>query len=90
MLQICADNYRKETIIDMNNNTCSLTLLSARRAEAEGMERISPEERPAFHLTPPAGWLNDTNGFSFYGGMDHGWFQFNVYSVSLNNMDWGK
>ena len=43
----------------MNGKNCSPELFSARRAEAEGMERISPEERPAFHLTPPAGWLND-------------------------------
>lgn len=89
MLQICANNYRKETIIDMNNNTCSLTLLSARRAEAEGMERISPEERPAFHLTPPAGWLNDPNGFSFYGGQYHLFFQYNPYAAHWDKMHWG-
>ena len=73
----------------MNNNTCSLTLLSARRAEAEGMERISPEERPAFHLTPPAGWLNDPNGFSFYGGKYHLFFQYNPYAAHWDKMHWG-
>ena len=88
MLQICADNYRKETIIDMNNNTCSLTLLSARRAEAEGMERISPEERPAFHLTPPAGWLNDPNGFSFYRGEYHLFFRYSPYAARWDKMHW--
>lgn len=36
-----------------------LTLQKARAYEAEHGAAISPEERPAYHMTPYVGWLND-------------------------------
>ena len=47
-------------------------LKKARDYEAKAAAQIEPEERPAFHLTPYVGWMNDPNGFSRYGGKYHG------------------
>lgn len=65
------------------------TLDSARKTEAERMKGASFEERPLFHLTPPAGWMNDPNGFSFYGGEYHLFFQYNPYAEHWAQMHWG-
>ena len=54
-----------------------LTLQKARAYEAEHGTAISPEERPAYHMTPYVGWLNDPNGFSYYKGKYHQFYQYN-------------
>ena len=54
-----------------------LTLQKARAYEAEHGAAISPAERPAYHMTPYVGWLNDPNGFSYYKGKYHQFYQYN-------------
>lgn len=50
---------------------------------------IPPESRPAFHLTPQIGWMNDPNGFSYYKGQYHIFYQYNPYDVKWGPMHWG-
>ena len=66
-----------------------LTLQKARAYEAEHGAAISPEERPAYHMTPYVGWLNDPNGFSYYKGKYHQFYQYNPYDVRWAPMHWG-
>lgn len=66
-----------------------LTLQKARAYEAEHGAAISPAERPAYHMTPYVGWLNDPNGFSYYKGQYHQFYQYNPYDVRWAPMHWG-
>ena len=69
--------------------TPSLLLQKARDYEQEQSAQISPASRPLFHLTPQVGWMNDPNGFCFYQGQYHLFFQYHPYSTQWGPMHWG-
>ena len=64
-------------------------LLFARAYEKEAAKLIPPSARPLFHLTPYTGWMNDPNGFSFYQGKFHMFYQYYPYDTAWNDMHWG-
>lgn len=64
-------------------------LLFARAYEDEVGKKIDKNLRPSFHLTPYIGWTNDPNGFSFYKGVYHLFYQYNPYSLCWDSMHWG-
>ena len=64
-------------------------LEQAREYELRHGAEISEEERPAFHLTPWVGWMNDPNGFSWYGGQYHMFYQYYPYDSHWGPMHWG-
>ena len=64
-------------------------LQKARDFEQEQSAQISPASRPLFHLTPQVGWMNDPNGFCFYQGQYHLFFQYHPYSTQWGPMHWG-
>ncbi len=67
----------------------SQTLREARKYE-EAMETgIRKEERPVFHLCPRVGWMNDPNGFSYYRGEYHLFYQYYPYDSVWGSMHWG-
>ncbi|MBQ9065116.1 MAG: glycoside hydrolase family 32 protein [Blautia sp.] len=67
----------------------SQTLIEARKAEEIFEKQIDSGDRPAFHLSTRAGWMNDPNGFSFYKGEYHLFYQYYPYAPKWGPMHWG-
>ena len=67
----------------------SQTLREARKYEEVSEKLISERERPDFHLTPRTGWMNDPNGFSYYQGRYHLFYQYYPYESKWGPMHWG-
>ena len=57
--------------------------------EQKSAELIRSIDRPAFHLSPPVGWMNDPNGFSRYGDNYHLFYQYYPFNTSWGPVSWG-
>ena len=67
----------------------SQTLRDARKFEEIMEQKITAEERPMFHLSSRVGWMNDPNGFAWYNGMYHMFYQYHPYDSCWGPMHWG-
>ncbi len=67
----------------------SQTLQEARTYEETMEARIAKSERPAFHLSSRTGWMNDPNGFCYYQGEYHMFYQYHPYNSHWGIMHWG-
>lgn len=67
----------------------SQTLREARKYEETSEKLIPREERPDFHLAVRTGWMNDPNGFSYYNGKYHMFYQYYPYEAKWGPMHWG-
>lgn len=67
----------------------SQTLREARKYEEASEKLIKKEERPAFHLSARTSWMNDPNGFSYYNGEYHMFYQYHPYDSHWGPMHWG-
>lgn len=67
----------------------SQTLREARKYEEVAEKLIKKEERPDFHLSARTGWMNDPNGFSYYNGKYHMFYQYHPYESKWGPMHWG-
>ena len=64
-------------------------LREARRYEEVAEQYIQNNDRPGFHLSTRVGWMNDPNGFSYYHGQYHLFYQYYPYAVKWGPMHWG-
>lgn len=67
----------------------SKELQHVREYEERESAFVTEEERPVFHFSPRIGWLNDPNGFSYYKGEYHLFYQYHPYSSYWGPMHWG-
>ncbi|MCI8374130.1 MAG: glycoside hydrolase family 32 protein [Lachnospiraceae bacterium] len=67
----------------------SQSLRDARTYEETVEKKIADEPRPDFHLCARVGWMNDPNGFSFYKGEYHLFYQYHPYDSHWGPMHWG-
>ena len=67
----------------------SQTLREARKYEEASAKLITEEKRPSFHLSARTGWMNDPNGFSYYKGQYHMFYQYYPYDIQWGPMHWG-
>jgi beta-fructofuranosidase len=52
-------------------------------------ETENSKYRPIYHFSPPIGWINDPNGFSYFNGKYHLFYQFYPYEPQWGPMHWG-
>lgn len=52
-------------------------------------QTINPQYRLLYHVAPPVGWMNDPNGFTYFKGEYHLFYQFYPYNSSWGPMHWG-
>ena len=64
-------------------------LQRVRDYERERAIKLDAKERPLFHLTPLVGWMNDPNGFCWYRGEYHLFYQYHPFSRRWGPMHWG-
>ena len=60
-------------------------LEKARKYEDEQGKQIKAEDRPAFHVSPYVGWMNDPNGFSYYQGEYHLFYQY-IHTIHIGTV----
>ncbi|WP_277554929.1 GH32 C-terminal domain-containing protein [Halobaculum limi] len=72
----------------------TLPEFTGRPTTAEGFAALRQQladdhHRPAYHLSPPANWLNDPNGLIKYDGTYHVFYQYNPGGPFHNAIHWG-
>lgn len=64
-------------------------LISAREYIQKNKNKVNPKYRLGYHAMGEIGWINDPNGFCFYNGEYHMFYQYNPYSSKWGPMHWG-
>ena len=58
--------------------------------ETQNTNAISNDRyRLGYHIMPKSGWINDPNGFSYFNGYYHIFYQHYPYAPEWGPMHWG-
>lgn len=57
--------------------------------ESKTISVTNDRYRLKYHVMTPFGWMNDPNGFSYFIGYYHLFYQYNPYSAEWGPMHWG-
>ena len=60
-----------------------MTIEQAQLELEKRKQQINPRYKPGYHLSVPAGWLNDPNGFGVFQGKFHLFYQFHPYDFEI-------
>jgi fructan beta-fructosidase len=77
----------KQSASENKNSTTENKALT--EASSPSPDTFDELHRPAFHFTPPAGWMNDPNGMVYYKGEYHLFYQHYPDSTVWGPMHWG-
>lgn len=66
-----------------------MALEKANQFIKENQANVHPRYRPHYHVAGPVGWINDPNGFVYYQGEYHLFYQFYPYDSQWGPMHWG-
>lgn len=61
----------------------------ANRFIAENKDSINKTYKPEIHFSAPIGWINDPNGFVYFRGEYHLFYQYNPYDSAWGSLHWG-
>lgn len=66
-----------------------MTVLKSNTFVRENQHLVNTEFRNEFHAMAPIGWMNDPNGFIYFRGQYHLFFQYYPYDSVWGPMHWG-